>query len=189
MSENPPSFNSLPTALQRLSSRTNQFENVCLAANQRGARPPLFLSVFNCCLERLRRKRPEPRRQRRRCSSLHTRLHPLSPSPPDLSFSSRTLLKGPRCDAPHPVQNMPTSPPSPPLSDNRQLYQHAQRRQSRLPASRCSQSKAFKLPCRGPKWRSRFSACDADAFGRINKHRGSLWGFFLSQIKPLFLRH
>lgn len=69
---------------------------------------------------------------------------------------------------------------APPPSDNRQLYQPAQRRQSRLPASRCSQSKAFKLPCRGPKWRSRFSAChtDADAFGRINKHRGSLWGFF-----------
>lgn len=38
---------------------------------------------------------------------------------------------------------------APPPSDNRQLYQHAQRRQSRLPASRCSQSKAFKLPCRG----------------------------------------
>lgn len=134
--------------------------------------------MFNCCLERLRRKRPEPRRQRRRCSSLHTRLHPLSTSPPDLSFSSPTLLKGPRSDAPHPVQNMPTSPPPP--SDNRQLYQPAQRRQSRLPASRCSQSKAFKLPCRGPKWRSRFSTChtDADAFGRINKHRGSLWVFF-----------
>lgn len=163
-----------------LSSHISSFGNVCLAANQRGTRPPLFLCVFNCCLVRLRRKRPKPWRQRRRCSSLHTHLPPLSPSPPDLSFSSPTLLKGPHCDASQSVQNIPTSAPSPPP---RHRYRYLSLWQPAIISASSATSvpaaclplqsiNSFQAALSGPKWRSRFSAChsDVNGFGRINKH-------------------
>lgn len=60
------------------------------------------------------------------------------------------------------------------LSDNRQLYQQAQRRQFPLPACRCSQSTAFKQPCRGQNGGSDLVIVnDVSGFERMNKHWGA----------------
>lgn len=102
-----------------------------------------------------------------------------SPLLPDLSFSSPTLLKGPRCDESQSVQNIPTRAPSPPPRRYLSLWQPtiiSASSATSVPACLPLQSiSSFQAALSGPKWTSRFGAChnDVNGYRRIEKHLGS----------------